>query len=254
MKTIAVINQKGGVAKSTTAQVLGSLLADGARVLLVDSDAQGNLTYSLGVDSAQGGGSLYDVLTGAARASDCIRHISRGLDLISSSPSLAAADLVLKDTGKEYRLKEAVAPTYGFNYDYCIIDTPPSLGILTINALTAADGVVIPAQADAFSLLGISQVRDTIGAVQKYCNPALRVYGILLTRFQERTIISRNVSDYLHSLTESEGLRVFATHIRECTAVKEAQVKRTPLTGYAPACNAAKDYASFLQELKEVMA
>lgn len=252
MKTIAVINQKGGVAKSTTAQVIGSLLADGARVLLVDSDAQGNLTYSLGVDSAQGGGSLYEVLTGAANVDDCIRRVGR-LGLICASPSLSAADLSLQETGKEYRLKEALA-SVATRWDFCIIDTPPSLGILTINALTAADGVVIPAQADAFSLLGISQVRDTIATVRKYCNPALRVYGILLTRFQERTIISRNVRDYLNTLTESAGLRVFAAHVRECTAVKEAQVKRTLLTDYAPACNAVKDYETFLKELKEVMA
>ncbi len=253
MRTIAVINQKGGVAKSTTAQVIASLLAKDKRVLLVDSDAQGNLTYSLGVDTAQGGGTLYELLTGAAEAKACVRQIGR-LGLICASPSLSAADLALTETGKEYRLKEALAPSDGFTYDYCIIDTPPSLGILTINALTAADGVVIPAQADAFSLLGIAQVRDTITTVKKYCNPALRVYGILLTRYQDRTIISRNVSDYLHTLEEADGLHVFATRIRECTAVKEAQVKRTLLTDYAPSCNAAKDYASFLQELKETMA
>lgn len=253
LKIIAVINQKGGVAKSTTAQAIAECLSgDGAHVLLVDADAQGNLSYALGVDLNAGNGTLYDALTGARRPDNCVARLNDRLDIIPASPSLAVADIVLKDVGKEYRLKETIAAVCdGGKYDFCVIDTPPSLGILTINALTAADGVVIPAQADAFSLQGIQGVRETIATVRKYCNGALREYGILLTRFSSRTCISRNVAEYLEGL--KGGLRVFATRIRECTAVKEAQTARKGLFDYAPNSNATKDYHDFVTELKGAM-
>lgn len=253
LKIIAVINQKGGVAKSTTAQAIAECLSqDGARVLLVDADAQGNLSYALGVDANAANGTLYDALTGARRSDACVVCLNNGLDIIPASPTLAVADIVLKDVGKEYRLKETIAAVCaGGKYDYCVIDTPPSLGILTINALTAANGAVIPAQADAFSLQGIQGVRETIATVKKYCNPTLREYGILLTRFSSRTCISRNVAEYLDGL--KGGLHVFATKIRECTAVKEAQTARAGLLAYAPNSNAAKDYREFVTELKGIM-
>lgn len=250
MKTIAVINQKGGVAKSTTAHALGSLLAaDGARVLFADMDAQGNLSYALGSDGA--GASVYDVLTGAAQARAAIRDIG-GVSVLAASPALSAADMVLTQTGKEYRLKEALG-TISDAFDYCIIDTPPALGILTVNALTAADGVVIPSQADIFSLQGISQLGGTLDTVRRYCNPSLKVYGLLLVRYNSRAIISREVAALLKDSASSLGTRLFSAPIRECTAVKEAQASRRGLMDYAPSCNAAQDYRAFYSEIKEVL-
>lgn len=248
MKSIAVINQKGGVAKSTTAAALGSMFAREGRTLLVDLDAQGNLTYALGSDGAAAG--AWEVLARKVAPAEAAKPVRENLSLIGSSPSLAAADLYLTATGKEYRLKEALdalAPSF----DWCVIDTPPALGILTVNALTAAAGMVIPTQADIFSLQGIGQLKETVATVRRYCNPSLKVYGILLARFSSRAVISREVKEMLEGTVAAElSTRLFRTAIRECTAVKEAQASRMGLFDYAPKCNAALDYVDFFNELK----
>jgi chromosome partitioning protein len=228
------------------------MFAREGRTLLLDLDAQGNLTYALGADIAAGAGS-WEVLARTVAPKDAVRPLTGSLSFIGSSPSLAAADLYLTATGKEYRLKEALdalAPSF----DWCIIDTPPALGILTVNALTAADGMVIPTQADIFSLQGIGQLKETVETVRRYCNPTLAVYGILLARYNPRAIIGREVRETLEG-TVAEGLqtRLFRTAIRECTAVKEAQASRTGLFDYAPQCNAALDYEDFFKELTEVL-
>ena len=145
METIAIINQKGGVGKSTTASAIGGgFLREGAKVLFIDLDAQCNLSYLLEADLTQE--SALDVLQGNASAADAVQHTAQG-DIIAASPALAGADIAITATGKEYRLKEALEALAG-QYDYCVIDTPPALGVLTINALTACHGCIIPAQAD----------------------------------------------------------------------------------------------------------
>ena len=154
MKTVSVINQKGGVGKSTTAEMLVSALyLKGFKVLAIDLDAQGNLSYSLAADSNSP--TILEVLTEEISAKDAIKHARA--DIISSNKALAGADAFIADTGKEYRLKEALEKI-SKNYDFCIIDTPPALGILTVNALTASDSVIIPAQADIYSLQGIENL------------------------------------------------------------------------------------------------
>lgn len=251
MKTLTIINQKGGVGKSTTAAALGAgLIRAGGRVLFIDLDPQGNLTYSLGADAAgMAGATALDVLMKAADIKAAAIGAS-GAELVPSSPALAGADMTLTATGKEYRLKEQLKPIAG-DYDYCIIDTPPALGILTINALTAADAAIIPAQADIFSLQGIAQLYSTIDAVTQYTNPGLTVAGILLTRWSGRAIISRDITELLDDTAAKLHTRLFTAKIRECIAIKEAQAQRVNIFDYAPKSNATADYSEFVKELRE---
>jgi len=249
MKIIAVSNQKGGTGKTTTALNLGAALTlRGRKVLLIDLDSQTNLSYAMDANATgiTGHGSL-DVLEERITAAEAIQHTAQG-DVIAASPALAGADLIITQVGKEYRLREALEPLEGM-YDYCIIDTPPALGILTINALTAADACIIPAQADIFSLQGIGQLYNTIQTVRKYCNPRLTILGILLTRYNPRAIISREVGEMAAATAEGMGSKVFTTKIRECTALKEAQALRSNIFDYARSSNAAADYTSFTEEL-----
>lgn len=246
MRTIAVINQKGGVGKSTTALALGAGLSfRGYRVLYIDLDAQGNLTYSLGAESR--GVTVMELLQQVNLAHEALRQTGQG-DLIASSPALSGADVIITSTGKEYRLKEALEPLQG-QYDYCIIDTPPALGILTVNALTACNGAIIPAQADIFSLQGISQLNDTIETVRRYCNPELAIMGIVLTRFTPRAIISREVAELMEAVAAQLNTRLYSTRIREATAVKEAQATRQSIFDYAPRSNATADYNALIDEI-----
>lgn len=243
---IAISNQKGGVGKSTTAGALGSgLNRAGYRVLYVDMDAQSNLSYCLGVEL--GGVSVLEVLTGTATAQDAIVQTPQG-DLLKSSPALAGADLMLTETGKEYRLKEALEPILGA-YDYIVIDCPPALGVLTVNALTACTGVIIPAQADIVSLQGIGQLANTIQTVKRYCNKDLTIKGLLMTRYNHRSILSKQMLEMIEETAEQLGTKVFATKIRECQAIKEAQAMRQSIFEYAPKTAGALDYGEFVKEV-----
>lgn len=246
--TMAIINQKGGVAKTTTALAIGSGLARrGYRVLCIDMDAQCNLSQTM--RAAVTGASVFDVLTGKSSAKNAIQRTDQG-DIIPSSPSLAGADAIITETGKEYRLKEAIDPIRR-EYDYIIIDTPPALGILTINALTAADRAIVPAQADIYSLQSIQQLNGTIETVRKYCNKSLKVSGILLTRYSRRSIVSRDLAEAAAQAAQAIGTKLYKTSIRENVAVKEAQVERMSIFDYAPSSNAASDYSCVIDEILE---
>jgi chromosome partitioning protein len=246
---IAVINQKGGVGKSTTAFMLGKAFASkGFKILFIDLDAQSNLSYTMKAkNTASSDITSLELLIGKVKVPKAIQHTKQG-DIIASSPSLALADSVILETGKEYRLKKTLADIYS-SYDYILIDTPPALGILTVNALTACTGAIIPAQADIYSLQGISQLYKTISAVKEYSNPSLKVMGILLTRYTSRTIISREVADMINETAKHFQTKLYKTKIRECTAIKESQIKQTDIFKYAPNSNAAIDYKNLANEI-----
>jgi len=249
VKIIAIINQKGGVGKSTTAMAIGAGLSfKGYRVLCIDLDAQGNLSNTMGIDStSMTCYSSMNVLNDNITAEQAIQHTKQG-DIIASSPALSAADTVITELNKEYRLREALVPVHN-NYDYAIIDTPPALGILTVNALVAATDCLIPAQADVYSLHGINQLYRTIQLVKTYCNPQLNIMGILLTRYTGRTVISRDVSKMMAQTAGQIETKLYSTRIRECTAVKEAQAVRQNIFTYAKRSNAAKDYNALIIEI-----
>ena len=245
---ITVINQKGGVGKSTTAAALGAgLTLKGYRVLHIDLDAQGNLTFCMGAGAAAL--SSLEVLTGTATAQDAIKITAQG-DIIPASPALAGADALITTTGKEYRLKEALEPLHDL-YDYIVIDTPPALGILTVNALTACTGAIIPSQADVFSLQGIAMLGQTIITVRKYCNRGLKVKGIVLTRYNSRAVLSRDMADLIDQTAQQLQTKLYRTKIRECTALKEAQAVQENIFSYAPKSNAAADYRDLVAEIIE---
>jgi len=249
MKVITVINQKGGVGKTTTAYAVGeALLLKGYKVLFVDTDPQGNLTKSLGGNST--GKTVASVLFDSVNALEAIQASPLG-DVIPSSPMLASTDKVLTGAGDEYKLKEALSAVSG--YDYILIDTPPSLSTITVNALTASSGILIPAQADIFSLDGVGQLQGTIEAVRKYCNPSLRIYGIVLTRYSARAIFNRDAHGEFISRAEKMDTRLFSTAIRECISVKEALALRSSLFKYAPKSTGAQDYLALTEELLEVI-
>ena len=242
----SIINQKGGVGKSTTALAIGAGLSlKGYSVLYVDLDAQGNLSYTMGADTQ--GYNAMGVLQRPETAKAEVQHTDQG-DIIASSPALAGADAVITETGKEYRLKEALESLSGL-YDYCIIDTPPALGILTVNALTACSGVIIPAQADIYSLQGISQLNKTLQTVKRDCNPALSILGIVLTRYNGRAIIRREVAEMLEQTARGLNTKLYNSRIRECTALVEAQATKQNIYSYAPRSNAAADYKALVAEI-----
>ena len=247
MKTITIINQKGGVGKSTTAHNLAVGLAKlhKKRVLLIDLDAQGSLSYSLNATSRNNG--VYEALKGIVDITEAIHHTPQG-DIIPADGNLAGIDGELTATGKEYRLKELLEPIKN-DYDYVVIDTPPALGILTVNALTTSDSLIIPLQADIFSLQGVGQLYSTIQAVQRYTNHNLKVKGLLLSRYSARSVLTRDLTDVIDNTAKSLNTKLFNTKIRECIAIKEAQTQQANIFDYAPNSNGAKDYNNFIEEV-----
>lgn len=243
MEVIAIVSRKGGTGKSATAHALGAgLMRKGHSVLYVDLDSQANLSFSFGV--RPDAPNSMDVLTWNASAQEAIQHTPQG-DIIAGSESLAGADLIIDGTGKEYRLKEAID---GLQYDYIIIDTPAQLGTLTVNALTAANSAIVPVQAEIFSIQGIGLLNKTIESVRKYCNHDLSVRGILITRYNGRAVLSKDMQSNLQNVAEQLKTRLYGTPIRECIAVKEAQASRQDIYSYAPKSNAAKDYENFITD------
>ncbi len=243
---IVIANQKGGVGKSTTALALWSgMRQKGFRTLLVDLDPQCNTSYAAGIVGAEL--TAYELLKGKAAISETIIQTLQG-DIIPSDPGFANMDLELNVTGKEYRLKEALSNIES-NYDYIIIDTPPALGILTVNALTAADTIIITAQSDIFSVHGLGQLYSTIDTVRNYCNPKISISGILLTRHNPRSILSRDMNIMFEETAAKVNTRVYKTIIRECISIKEAQINQQDIFTYASKSNAVKDYLEFIEEV-----
>lgn len=252
MKIITVTNQKGGIGKSTTVQTIGAGFSQaGKKVLLIDFDSQSNLTKACGATNTEL--SICDVIMEKCPVSEATVNLTDKLWIIPSTPMLAetATRLDSLKAGKEYRLSESIAKVKA-KYDYVIIDTPPSLSVLTINALTAATDVIIPANADSFSLDAVNEIVNTINVVKKYANPKLKIDGILLTRFKDRTILSKNVSGIMEKMASELGTRVFKTKIRESVNVSEAQILQKDLFTYNKNCNVAIDYKNLIKELEGI--
>lgn len=247
MRITTLANQKGGVGKTTTAHNLGIYLrAVGNRVLLIDVDPQCNLTKSMGADDQLAG--VYDLFKGDQEVHEIIQRTSQG-DIISSSLILASADQEFTQTGREYMLRDSLEKVAD-EYDYVIIDTPPTLGILTINALTASNDIVVPMSADAFAIQGLTHLNEVVKRVRKYCaNPSLRIDGLLMTKYNPKLILNRSVIEQLEKGKAQEmGTRVYQAFIREGVAQREAQIEQTNVFLYDPNSNPARDYESFGKE------
>lgn len=245
-KIIAVANQKGGVGKTTTAGAMIAGLANrGFKVLGVDLDPQGNLSDSCGAEMYQKP-TVYELLKYEEGLDSVIQKI-QGFDIIPANIMLAGAEQELSQTGKEHRLKEMVSPA-AENYDYIVIDTPPSLGILTVNAFTFADEIIIPTTAGIFATKGIQQLNTTIKNVRKYCNPSVAVAGILLTKFNPRTNISKMIKELTEQLSQHIDVPIYETFIRVGIVVEEAQANRMDIFSYSGKSTVSEDYSAFIEE------
>jgi len=248
-RVLAIANQKGGVAKTTTVHTLGAALAErGQRVLLVDLDPQACLTFSAGIDPEQLERSLHDVMVGRASASDAIVEVS-GLDLLPSTIDLAGAEVhLLSKTGREFQLRRALMPVLP-SYDVVLIDCPPSLGILTINGLTAASEVLVPLQCETLSQRGVGQLLETIEDVRAYTNPQLTVRGVIATMYDSRTRLAQQV---LEGVPERYGLDVLRPPVPKSVKVAEAPSLGRSILEHAPTSKGAIAYRELADRLLDV--
>ena len=244
-RVIAFANQKGGVAKTTTTLNLAVAFKEqGMNVLIVDLDPQGNLTMSQGFNPDSIERSMYDVLVNRLPIEEVIQQAE--VDIAVSSIDLAGAELSLSSMiGRERALEKALAPIRE-KYNYILIDTPPSLGILTINALVAANGVIVPVQCEYLSLRGLVQLENTLSMIRENLNPEVEIQGILPTMFDKRTLHAREAIDILE---ENFGDLVFDTKIRKTIRYAEAPVKGTSVLAYDPTGEAAQAYRRLAREV-----
>lgn len=249
MKTFVIANQKGGIGKTTTAICLASILqARGHHVLLIDADQQGNAsdTYKAKID---GEATLYDVLLDEDRIplKDAIQVTDAG-EIVAADSLLREADQRLtKDVEGLYRMQDAIADLQ--DYDYVIIDTAPAINSLLYNTLIAADEIIIPLTADRYALQGLSQLNETIRGIKRRQNPKLKVAGLLLIKYNPRTLLSKEVKEALEDIATQMDTKVFTTTIRESTKAREAQALRIPLIDHAPGSTTEQDYEAFVTEL-----
>lgn len=247
-KIIAIVNQKGGVGKTTTAVNLSSCLAAAEkRTCLVDMDPQANSTSGVGQDKEAIESSIYDVLVGAKTAREVIVSTElQYLNLMPSSIELVGAEIELVTMiSREQRLKDALA-TIIEDYDYVIIDCPPSLGLLTINTLTAANSIIIPIQCEYYALEGLSQLMNTVKLVRQHLNPDLDIQGVVLTMFDGRLNLSRQVSDEVRQFFDS---KVFSTVIKRNVRLSEAPSFGKPIILYDILSTGADNYMALTKEV-----
>ncbi len=257
-RVIAISNQKGGVSKTTTTMNLGAALAErGKRVLIVDLDQQGSLTHSAGYDPEELEETLYDVLSShtdikqkqVRQLAPIIQTLTKNLDLVPANGKLAALDLELdRAYNREYILKRALESEKA-NYDYILLDCPPSLSLLVVNALTAANDVIIPLQADYLATKGVKRLLEIIEAVQVRLNPSLRIAGILLTMADQRTAHAKEVIDSTREKFDGK-LRVFDVIIKMAVRLKESPVSGQSILQYDSTGEAASAYRQLAREVE----
>jgi chromosome partitioning protein len=250
-RVIAVVNQKGGVGKTTTAINLGACLADlGRRVLLVDMDPQGNSTSGLGINKSSLSATIYDCLADShPLGSATIETSVPGLWIVPATVDLAGAEVELVSAlARESRLKGCLGPSAG-SYDYVLLDSPPSLGLLTVNCLAAAESVIIPVQCEFYALEGLTQLRNTLSLVAKMLNPGLQIFGVVLTMFDSRTRLSSEVAD---EVRQHFGGRVFRSVIPRNVRLSEAPIYGQPVVRYAPGSRGADAYIALAREVVEI--
>ena len=245
---LTIAAQKGGVSKTTTAAAIAQALAHrGKKTLLVDCDAQGSASLIYGSEEEGKGGS-YALIMGTEKAENLVRTTKAG-NIIPASPLLDRLDIELNNKpGRDSFLKAGLMPIKE-NYDCIVIDTAPGLGTALVQALTAADLVIIPLLCDPQALQGLHQVTETIEEVKKYCNPALQIAGVVLTQYQARATLTRQYEDLIAEQCESMGLYLAKTRIRRAIALQEAQAMRESLYAYNEKCNPAADYMALCEEL-----
>lgn len=241
---ISIALQKGGVGKSTTAQALASTLGfKHKKTLLIDMDSQANVTYASGIDTPDK--TITDVLGGDCRPDDAAIKC-KFYDILAADEYLTNVEI--SDDIEPTLLKDAIKPIKD-KYDFIIIDTPPALGNLSVNALVASDYVVIPVEPRPFAMQGLGALHNTLQSVQNSLNPALKVLGILLIKYSNRTVLNRDIKDMIADYAQQMGTVVFDTTIREGIAVAEAQTMRKPLIDYAKSSKPNIDYKAFTTEV-----
>ena len=247
-RVYAVANQKGGVGKTTTVINLGAYLAaEGKRILLVDTDPQANATSSLGIEKDSLRRSVYDAIIGDMPLENVLILTKRlGLDLIPAAPSLAGAEIELVSMlSREHRLRKALEPLRE-RYDYVLIDCPPSLGLLTINALTAADKVIIPIQCEYLPMEGLTQLLHSVELVRRNLNPSLGIKGLLMTMFDARTNLAQQVVDEVRKHFPNS---TFRTVVPRSVRLSEAPSYGEPIVDYAPSSPGAVAYQALAREM-----
>ncbi len=249
-KIVAITNQKGGVGKTTTAINVGaSLAANDLKILLIDSDPQGNATTGLGIEKGSTTATLYDALLRGGALDGAIVHTDcDGLDILPADKNLVAANLEMVDLDqREYRLRQALKSIRD-RYDYILIDCPPALDLLTLNALIAADSVLIPIQCEFFALEGISQLMDTIDRIRDAFGHPIKIEGILLTMYDDRTNLTRQVAEDLKEFFSDEVLN---TVIPRSIRLAEAPSYGKPILMYDPRSRGAESYIKLAKEILE---
>ncbi len=247
-KTIAIVNQKGGVGKTTSAVNLAAGLgALGSRVLLIDIDPQGNATSGFGITKRELNKTAYDVLINGSSAAECtVKSKYKNVDVLPSSMSLAGAELELVDADKrEARLKNAIVEIRG-NYDFILMDCPPSLGLITLNALCAADTVMVPIQCEYYALEGLSQLMSTIRKVKQLYNPLIEIEGVLLTMYDGRLNLTEQV---VHEVKKFFPRKVYATTIPRNVRLSEAPSYGQPIIYYDRNSKGSEAYMAFATEV-----
>lgn len=247
-RIIAIANQKGGVGKTTTALSLVQAFAEaGRKSLLIDLDPQCNASDTLKA-MTENKATMYEVMKGQCTAAEAVQPAGDQLDCIQGSLQLAGADMEFSMQGREHIARKALSGISSA-YDYIVIDTPPALGILTINALTAANEVVIPFGADRYSMQGMSQLFQTIKTAQEYSNANLKIAGILLTMDRPQTRLSKSAKAELSEVAQAMGTKVFSTSIRYAEVAKQGVAEQEMILTYAPKSTVAQDYRNFAYDL-----